>query len=347
MTDTLVTTSPIRRASALPASFWQNVMAAPWRYDLFSLLRRIDAQAGERYPLGRAPLPRFEPLRIGQKPSLGFAPATLAGVSQRESTPLYDVSILSFGLFGPNGPLPVHLTEFARERIDHHQDDTLTAFTDLFHHRLALLFYRAWADAQPTVSLDRADNRRFEQYVASLIGMGQKGQLEKGSLSPHARFALAGHLTRNGRDPEGLEKILRHYFGVPVQVVENVPQWMPLSPREQARLQAGRHAPRLGASAFLGAAVRDVTHCFRIDVGPLDLATYRQFLPGDTVATRVRDWVRQYLGIEYKWSLRVVLKREDVTGAALGGSERLGYSAWLGSQPQPVPRGDLVFSPEH
>lgn len=347
MTDALATKTTITRITALPASFWQNVMVAPWRYDLFSLLRRIDAQAGERYPLGRAPLPRFEPLRIGQKPSLGFAPATLAGVSKRESSPVYDVSILSFGLFGPNGPLPVHLTEYARERIDHHQDDTLTAFTDLFHHRLTLLFYRAWADAQPTVSLDRADNRRFEQYVASLIGMGQPGQLDKGSLSPHARFALAGHLTRNGRDPEGLEKILRHYFGVPVQVVENIPQWMPLSPRERARLQAGRHAPRLGESAFLGEAVRDVTHCFRIDVGPLSLSTYRQFLPGDDVAARVRDWVRQYLGIEYKWSLRVLLKHEDVSGTSLGGGERLGYSAWLGTQPLPVPRGDLVFSPEH
>lgn len=344
MSETL---APVTGVQRLPDSFWQSLMVAPWRYDLFSLLRRIDAQAGERYPLGRAPLPRFEPLRIGQKPSLGFAPSTLAGVSKREASPLYDVAILSFGLFGPNGPLPVHLTEFARERIDHHQDDTLTAFTDLFHHRLALLFYRAWADAQPTVSLDRADNRRFEQYVASLIGMGQPGQLDKGSLSSHARFALAGHLTRNGRDPEGLAKILRHYFAVPVQIVENIPQWMPLGPRERARLQAGRHVSRLGESAFLGSAVRDVTHRFRIEVGPLDLATYRQFLPGDTAATRVRDWVRQYLGIEYCWSLRVLLQREDVTGAALGGSERLGYSAWLGTQPQPVPRGDLVFSPEH
>jgi type VI secretion system protein ImpH len=113
------------------------------------------------------------------------------------------VSILSFGLFGPNGPLPVHMTEYARERIHHHQDTSLSAFADLFHHRLTLLFYRAWADAQPAVSLDRADNKRFEGYLASLIGMGQPGQMDKGSLSAHARFTHAGHLTRHGRDPEG------------------------------------------------------------------------------------------------------------------------------------------------
>ena len=62
---------------------------------------------------------------------------------QREESGLHEVSILSFGLFGPNGPLPVHMTEYARERIYHHQDTSLSAFADLFHHRLALLFYRA------------------------------------------------------------------------------------------------------------------------------------------------------------------------------------------------------------
>ncbi|HGY6023408.1 TPA: type VI secretion system baseplate subunit TssG, partial [Enterobacter asburiae] len=197
-------TAPLRvhRLTRLPDAFWQGVRETPWRYDLFQLLRRIDAQGGERYPLGRAPLPKFEPLRIGQQPSMSFAPSTLAQVRQREESGLHEVSILSFGLFGPNGPLPVHMTEYARERIYHHQDTSLSAFADLFHHRLALLFYRAWADAQPTVSLDRADNRRFEGYLASLIGMGQPGQMNKGSLSSHARFTHAGHLTRHGRDPE-------------------------------------------------------------------------------------------------------------------------------------------------
>ncbi|XTZ40168.1 type VI secretion system baseplate subunit TssG [Salmonella enterica] len=346
MTDSVASLPVITSANALPDNFWQNVMATPWRYDLFSLLRRIDAQAGERYPLGRAPLPRFEPLRIGQKPSLGFAPSTVAGVSQRKNSSLYDVSILSFGLFGPNGPLPIHLTEYASERIDHHQDNSLSAFADLFHHRLSLLFYRAWADAQPTVSLDRADNRRFEHYIASLVGMGLPGQLNKGSLSAHARFALAGHLTRNGRDPEGLEKILRLYFNVPVSIIENVAQWMPLSPRDRARLQGGRHAPRLGISTFLGEAVRDVSHKFRIEIGPLPIDHYRKFLPGERYVTELRDWVRQYLGIEYQWEVNVFLRKEDVTGAVLGGKSRLGYSAWLGVQPQPEPRGDLVFNPE-
>ena len=343
MSETLAT---IHRLTPLAEGFWRGVTTAPWRYDLFHLLRRVDAQGGERYPLGRAPLPKFESLRVGQTPSMGFAPATLASAQKRENSGVHEISILSFGLFGPNGPLPVHMTEYARERIHHHQDDSLSAFADLFHHRLTLLFYRAWADAQPTVSLDRQDNRRFERYLASLIGMGQPGQLEKGELSPHARFTHAGHLSRHARDPEGLEKILRHYFQVPVNIISNVPQWMPLTPREQAQLGSGRRVPRLGVSAFLGVAVRDVQHKFRLEIGPLSAEAYARFLPGEKAVNELRDWIRQYLGIEYAWEVRVLIRSDAVPGAVLSGGGKLGYSTWLGHQPTPAPRGDLVFSVE-
>ncbi|MBV4368240.1 type VI secretion system baseplate subunit TssG [Erwinia phyllosphaerae] len=336
----------IRKAQRLPEEFWSGVTQAPWRYDLFQLLRRLDAQSGERYPLGRAPLPRHEPLRIGQEPSLAFAPATLSKAAPRDNTPLHDISILSFGLFGPNGPLPTHLTEYARERITHHQDSSMSAFVDLFHHRLTLLFYRAWADAQPTVSLDREDNQRFDRYLASLIGMGQPGQLEKGSLSDHSRYAVAGHLTRHGRDVEGLQKILSHYFNVPVKLVGNVPHWLPIDNRERAKLGAGRRAPKLGESMFLGVAVRDVQHKFRIELGPMPLETYNRFLPGEPWTIALRDWVRQYLGIEYVWELRLILAQNDARGIRPGDSSRLGFNSWLGHTKEDRPLHDLTFSPE-
>lgn len=40
-------TAPLRvhRLTRLPDAFWQGVRETPWRYDLFQLLRRIDARA--------------------------------------------------------------------------------------------------------------------------------------------------------------------------------------------------------------------------------------------------------------------------------------------------------------
>lgn len=336
----------IRAVSRLPEQWWPGVMAAPWRYDLFQLLRRIDAQGGEPYLLGRAPLPRYESLRIGQEPSMAFAPATISKVKSRSGTRRYEISILNFGLFGPNGALPVHLTEYARERLLHFQDTSFSAFADLFHHRLSLLFYRAWADAQPTVSLDRPDDQRFKHYLSCLIGMGQPAQLSADELCTHARLMMAGHLTRQAKGAEGLQKILQHYFSVPVTLHQNVPHWLPLSSREQARLGSGRFVPRLGQSTFLGVAVRDVQHKFRIEIGPLDLTTYHQFLPGERLSRELCAWVRQYMGIEYAWDLRLTLKAEDAKGLTLGNTCKLGLSSWLGIQPHSHPRNDLIFTPE-
>ncbi len=126
MSDTLAT---IHRPDAAGGRFLaRGYRRAPGATIFFHLLRRIDAQGGERYPLGRAPLPKFESLRIGQTPSMGFAPATLASAQKRANSAVHEISILSFGLFGPNGPLPVHMTEYARERIHHHQDDSPERF---------------------------------------------------------------------------------------------------------------------------------------------------------------------------------------------------------------------------
>jgi len=62
-----------------------------------------------------------------------------------------------FGLLGPNGPLPIHVTEYARHRLRHAGDATLSRFLDLFNHRFLALFYRAWAQAQPHVNRDRVE----------------------------------------------------------------------------------------------------------------------------------------------------------------------------------------------
>ncbi|MEE6801926.1 type VI secretion system baseplate subunit TssG, partial [Escherichia coli O8:H10] len=73
---------------------------------------------------------------------------------------------------------------------------------------------------------------------------------------------------------------------------------------------------------------------------------YDRFLPGEAWVTALRDWVRQYLGLEYQWDTQILLRADAVRGVALGGGGRLGYNTWLGQQPLPIPRGDLVFSAE-
>lgn len=344
MSENKVESSPM--SNCLPNDFWLQLRATPHKHDLFQLLRYLDAQAGQLYPLGRGPSPRYETLRLGQEPSLSFASSTLAHVTPRSHSALHDISIFSFGLFGPNGPLPLHFTEYVRERVHHHQDNTLQAFANLFHHRLILLFYRAWADAQLTVSLDRPDNRRFDDYLSNLIGIGKLDARQCDSINTHTKYFMAGHLVRHNRDPEGLGKILQHAFKVPVRIVENVPHWLRIASGDQARLKAGRGAPRLGETTFLGKAVRDIQHKFRIELGPMSKQNYDRFLPRAELSRQLCDWVRQYMGIEFVWDLRLVLAKEQTRGTQLGGTQRLGLSSWLGCSIRQRCLGELIFSPE-
>ncbi|WP_313651069.1 type VI secretion system baseplate subunit TssG, partial [Pseudomonas soli] len=69
--------------------------------------------------------------------------------------------------------LPLHLTEYMRERQRNHADPTSKRFLDVFHHRLLSLFYRAWAEARPTVSHDRPGDDYWAARLAALSGRGQ------------------------------------------------------------------------------------------------------------------------------------------------------------------------------
>lgn len=346
MSSAIAHSLPAPHGSQLIEHFWQRVAEAPHNYDLYNLLRWLDARAAGPAPPGRASHPADEPLRIGQLPSLAFAPATLAAATGPAENTKPRVLIHSFGLFGPNGPLPLHLTEFVRERARHHDDHALTAFANLFHHRLILLFYRAWADAQPTVSLDRGDGGRFDRYLASLIHLARPSARRPDTLSDHARYFMAGHLVRQTRNPEGLRNILRTCLGVPVEIIEWIPQWLPVEESERTTLRTRANTRRLGANAMLGTAVRDAQTKFEIRLGPLSREEYAALLPGTRCAQQLTDWVRHYAGVEWSWDVRLLMAANQVAGTVLAASRPLGLATWLGTRTSTLAAGDLVYQPE-
>ncbi len=111
---------------------------------------------------------------------------------------------LFLGLFGPNAPLPLHLTEYAIDRRRNAKDGTLGAFADIFHHRMLSLFYRAWADSQPTVQFDRPDEDRFRLYIGALVGMATPHLDARDALPDQYKRFFAGRLVPQARNAEGL-----------------------------------------------------------------------------------------------------------------------------------------------
>lgn len=327
-------------------AFLRVLEARPYACDFYQALRRIECLYPDKPRFGQALRPVDEPLRLAQEPSMAFAPAPIARFEPAaEGMPPRLVQRIA-GLLGPNGPMPLHLTEYARERQLHRGDATLVSFLDLFHHRLLALFYRAWAQAQPTVSMDRPDQDRFAAYVGALAGIGTRGLRGRDAAGDSVKLFHAGLLARQVRNADGLQALLADYFGVAVDVEQFVGHWMPLPERDRTRLGSGTAGAQLGIGAVLGARVWDRQHRFRLRLGPLDLTQYESFLPGGAALPRLAALVRQYLCFELDWDVRLVIRKVEVPRTRLGRSGRLGWTTWLGRPRTAADQGNLTLHVE-
>jgi type VI secretion system protein ImpH len=330
-----------READAV--GFFAELAQAPYRHDFYQTLRKLECLYAHKPRWGHALRPVDEPVRLGQDPDLSFAPSPLSSFDAPDGA-IPRLQVRLFGLFGPNGPLPMHITEYARERLRHQNDPTLCRFLDIFHHRFLALFYRAWAQAQPHVNFDRPKDDRFATYVGAFLGLSPASLRDRDTLPDLAKFFHVGALIRQVRNTEGLEHILQHFFRVPVQLEEFVGHWMSLGSRERTFL--AREGATLGEGAVLGGRVWDRQHKFRIRLGPLTLDQYESFLPGGTALRKLVDWVRLYLCFELDWDVRLLLKHDQVPPMVLGRDGQLGWTTWLGRRRSHEDAGDLCLDAE-
>ncbi len=318
------------RTTPDPVGLFDAIAREPWRYEMFQALRWIEAAHPAMPRLGNAAHAAEEPVRLGQSPEVSFAPASISGFTPASEGNKPRLEVLCFGLFGPNGPLPLHLSEYARDRIRQHRDPTFARFMDLFHHRMLCLFYRGWAAAQPTVQFDRPETNRFFDYIGAFIGVGQSSLRELDRVPDHAKLYYAGRLAAPTRNAEGLEAILGDYFKVPVRLDQFAGQWMEIPSECHLRLGMRPDAGTLGESAIVGSTMWECQHKFSLTFGPLSLKQYERFLPSGGGLSVVADWIRNYLGEEFTWEATLVLRRDEVPGTALGQSGLLGWTTWIG-----------------
>ena len=109
---------------------------------------------------------------------------------------------------GPNGPLPLHVTEYARDRLRNADDRTMARFFDLFHHRMLMLFYRVWASGRPTVNHDRPATDRFSSTSARSREWAWPGFASATTFRNAAELFFAGRLGAQTRNAEGLRAII-------------------------------------------------------------------------------------------------------------------------------------------
>ena len=333
------------RSTSQTVELSRALAEAPHRFDFFQAMRLIEAANPGKDKVGKAARPTDEPVRLGQQPSLAFAPSMLAIFAEGEGENPDYLAGYFFGLFGPNGPLPLHLTEHARDRERLQHDATFRAFADIFHHRMMSLFYRAWAESRPTVAMDRPDEDNFATFVGSVFGIAQPAFRDRDAMSDHAKLFMAGRLGMQTRPAEGLQALLEEFFRVPMQVEQYVGEWLDLPSESILMLGSSENNSSLGLTTTLGSRVWSSQHKFRIRCGPIGAEDLDRFLPGGASLKKLIATVRNYTGDELDWEFNILLAGSKVPTVKLGESGQLGWTSWMGAPASTTVVDDVVLHP--
>jgi type VI secretion system protein ImpH len=328
----------------------ERLSREPYGFNFFRAVRLLENQYRDQPRIGHSASPKEDPIRFGQRPSLAFAPSTIESVEipPDGAAPRMFVSFL--GLFGPNGPMPLHFTEYARERLLNNRDPTVARFLDVFHHRMLSFFYRAWASSQMAVDLDRPEpdggavHQLFSLYIGSLLGIGMGSSRNRDALPDWAKLYYVGRLACPTRNAEGLEAIIGDFLEIPAEIQTFVGQWLPLPVSSQCRLGESPDTGRLGATAIVGTFFWECQLRFQIRLGPMKLADYERLLPNGSSFQRVQCWVWNYIGYELQWDLQLALEAAEVPETHLGNYGSLGWTTWLKSEPFRQDADDLILA---
>lgn len=322
-----------------------EVSREPWRHGFFMALRRIEAASTGNPRFGEAQRVAEELFRFAQSEDklLNFHASTIDRFESPTRTSPGRLFVNGFGLLGPNGPMPQHVTSILRNRARHLTDVAALRFLDIFNHRFLSLLYRAFSASMMTHQLDRRtvepESDTFAPRLSSLVGLSTSTTRHADPLQHRVPLYYSGWFIHSSRPAEGLVALLADFFGVRVDIDEFVGRQVEVPASEVARLGRAPGTPgwRLGntqgGGAVLGSRVWVCQAAFRLHMGPMDLPTFQRLLPCARGSHRLAEWARLYIGDEFEWEAQLTLRADQVPrvslGTRTGNGARLGWTTWL------------------
>jgi len=217
---------------------------------------------------------------------------------------------------------------------------------DLFNHRLASLFYRAWDKYHPFSAWDPRVREPLDRAVCSLAGLRLPATRERAPLAADAFLFYAGLFASHRRHAAGLEDLLKGYLGAPIEVLQFVGRWLSLGPGDRSRLGASGANNQLRVNLTLGSRIWDEQGKLRLRVGPLTYHRYTEFLPGRPAFQALVKAARRYIGPEYEFDVQLILRAQDVPRCHLGSAAarpQLRRTSWLMSGRAAQDADSMIF----
>jgi type VI secretion system protein ImpH len=242
-----------------------------------------------------------------------------------------EMTVNLMGLAGALGPLDMPTTELIIERVAKH-DTALKDFLDIFNHRLISLLYRIRKVHHIGLEHEPPGQDQISKYLFSIIGMDTDGLLGRMQIRDRSLLHYAGLLGLEQRSLVGLELILADYFKVKVRGRQFAGEWYDLDETQWTKIGATGQNQRLGHEAVvLGKHVWDEQAKIELDLGPLSLERFYDFIPTGWGFQALCDLTRFYLGDTLDVSFRLTMKGAEIPAPMLSATDgpRLGWTSWL------------------
>ncbi|KRA59651.1 hypothetical protein ASD79_10895 [Caulobacter sp. Root655] len=286
-------------------------------------MRAAEARAPDLPRIGDSRLPSQNLVDLSQIPALGFPGSTLESITVKGARA--KVEGYWFGLTGPMGPLPLHISEFAHFERRYAKSRPFGHFLDVLAGRMLQFFYRAWAESNPAANADRPADDRFSGYLSALTG-ATEGVRPGAAFPARARLYYAG-LYASRRSAAGIEDAVSDLLNAPVRLIEYRPVWRDIERPDQTRL--GGAFSQLGGDAVCGRRTSTVSDAFRIAVSVDTFHDYENLLPGGPRFAVVAEALDSFAPSHLEWDLEIEASEAAMRPTALDGRARLGWTSWM------------------
>ncbi|NBV16766.1 type VI secretion system baseplate subunit TssG [Janthinobacterium sp.] len=309
----------------------QHLLAEPYRYQFVQAVRILLCW------LHRQNVPHTQAfsqvLRFKNSLSLVFPASEIEELSLDENEQL--TLIPTFMRFlGVGGTLPLHHSErIAAHRLSG-KDAGVSAFIDIFSHRMVALYYQAWEKyrLESTLQTQAKDTQRpLLTAVAGIRRHALPPGAEPEIVTQDVAAWYAGLLRCRPVSAQAIGPVLAEYCGVPVSLQQFVGGWDYLEKNRRSLLGNVNFSLARGATIGLRLWRQDMR--VRLHIGPLDPAGLQRFLPRSAGAAALATMLALFGAPDLQYEVRLILSPPCISPLFLSAvpaeRRRLGWTTFL------------------
>jgi type VI secretion system protein ImpH len=299
-----------------------TLLAHAPQMNVFRFCELMELGAPEQPSLGTTDSPAGEPVRFRSRGKLGFPNREIDAIEFDLDDPTAPPAVRTtfLGLYGVDARMPSYFIDEVAQNRD--GAEPLSAFLDLFHHRIVTQYYRVWRKYRYPAGFRKDASDQVSSYLLSLTGLGIGSPEIRQAVDTRTLLSTLGVAGQRTRTAQGLTGVLQHAApDAAIAVTEFHPVWVSVN----------RFEPMpLGENCLLGRGFYDRTNTVRVRITPQTRETVLDLMPGAPMHDKVMALLRYYLGYETQAQLEMEVQPNLMPPPALNSNQvSLGYTTRL------------------